>query len=165
MDNAPVMQNDLPFYRIKPEEWSGGNPQISGIFEKDVNVYVNAIDFYDANGVNHQDHAVIGPDRNQEGFFRAGGARAAGWMNKTPEKWVSDIGPYYMGHASNWPINGRLSQGPSLYGWDGNTPPTTREFLYYSLNNPLGSHDAENPANPLWNELSHAAVGFIHGDD
>ena len=86
-------------------------------------------------------------------------------MNKTPEKWVSDIGPYYMGHASNWPINGRLSQGPSLYGWDGNTPPTTREILYYSLNNPLGSHDAENPANPLWNELSHAAVGFIHGDD
>ncbi|HEY9815746.1 MAG TPA: hypothetical protein V6D20_08095, partial [Candidatus Obscuribacterales bacterium] len=105
----------------------------------------------------------------------AGHSQAAGWIQPIPHHWQSALGgAWLMGYASNLPINGRLSQGPSLYAWSGKVGASveTIRWLDYPLANPLGTY-GRDPAqegilaasNPVWNEVSEAYLGFVRGDD
>jgi hypothetical protein len=178
----PYVENTVPFALID----TGTSPRmtINGLYEmQDGRLLINTSVYYDADGGNPKDMFVfvngeqIGPYKVQSG------AMANGWMAKTPDQYVDEIGPYYMGFSSNIPINLRLSHGPSLFGWSGDTDPSTfvettefnrtrqaiptKKLMAFPLSAPMGEHSTTNglPASPVWNVLSNAAIGFIHGED
>lgn len=158
--DLPLATNTVPYKRVSPLE----KMVVTGLQEIDGELFTNMALYYDAARAGSLDMVV-----NDVGYNVQGGAKAAGWMQPIPEKWQAALGgPYLMGYANNIPINGRLSLGPSLYVWDGKAlePVQTVAKMVYPLGNILDEKGTTaEPASPLWNELSSAAVGFIHGDD
>ncbi|MCB0332823.1 MAG: hypothetical protein KDD55_04940 [Bdellovibrionales bacterium] len=155
----------------------GGLAVIDGTFGPEL--VVNAYEYYDAAADNSESTLVIRDIDNLststvDGYFEmSGGAgHTAGWISPVPQVWQSLIGsPYITGMSSGVPIIGRLSVGPSAFGFDPSAivgtnnqsgSVTNTQLLDFSLGSPLQS-DLENSSreNDLWTHLSRAVYGFI----
>jgi hypothetical protein len=151
--------------------------RINGMLFKNGKLFVNMLEYYNANGKNTHTTLVIDNAKNIarspiRGFYSIqGGPKVAGWYSLIPPKWKSIFGSDYMvGHASNFPINSRQSIGPSAalinlddfeHGLRGTTI-SSKQILGFSLKTPLNS-DLKNESlkNNLWTHKSQAWYGFI----
>lgn len=182
IESLPIAENTHPFVKINPINQPQGNAnRITGIETYGKQLFVMCDEFYDANKDNEEFLVVFEDNTNltgtsQVGFFSLDSkSHAAGWMSEIPSPLSKELGSsYFAGSASNLPINGRLSIGPSFFTWSPfdvkNSKPLGSEILThplidYSLNNPLAA-DAKNETglNNLWTELSNAVYGFISPD-
>jgi hypothetical protein len=157
-----------------------GNKQnlnrITGLKMIENELFLNALEFYDADANNSQTTAII-RDPNKlskskvDGFFNLNGAaHSAGWISKLPKKWGEKLSATYLtGFASNYPIRVRNSVGPTAFVYyldniaqtnlnSGLIPATP--ILDYSLDFPL--HKREK--NDLWTDVSQAIYGFVIPD-
>ena len=171
MKEMPISQNVVKFERVSDIQY-GFKLIITGIEHIGGELVVHTAQYYSGQDT-FRDHQTVFGSNNA--FTVQGHTQAAGWMKPVPPEWQERLGgPWLMGYASNLPINGRLSQGPSLYAWDGvpGKDIDTVKHLDYTLENPLGTYGRDPaqagvlaPANGLWNEISSAYVGFIRDDD
>lgn len=157
------------------------NPQaisvVTGIKRIGKQLLVNGVEYYDGKSDNtHTSLAVRNASSLSDspivGYFELEGrAHIAGWMSSIPEEWQSALGGKYIsGSASNYPINSRLSIGPTAFIFDpraltDTTPsgviPTTA-LLDFSLKTPLHTDRRnESRKNSLWTLVSRAQYGFI----
>jgi hypothetical protein len=151
--------------------------RINGMLFENGKLFVNMLEYYNANGKNTHTTLVVDNAKNIShspirGFFSIqGGPRVAGWYSPIPLKWQNSFGSnYIVGHASNYPINSRLSIGPSaalinLEDFDrensGLTIPS-KKILGFSLKNRLHSDlFNESLKNDVWTYKSQAWYGFI----
>lgn len=160
----------------------GGNPQdintITGLAVINGKLVINAAEYYDGSSSNT--HTTLIMDDADDlagskvwGFFSLQGKHnAAGWMSPIPSAVNAEMGyDYVFGNASNLPINGRSSMGPSAFGVDvsdfdnpaelgGSIP--TETWLNFSIDNQLHpDHYNRNGGNDLWTEVSYAYFGFF----
>ena len=182
IDSLPVANNFSPFINISPvnKPQQSAN-RIVGIEVVNGQLLVMSDEYYDADTNNSEflvvfDQYLDLSSAKQVGFFPISPkSHAAGWMSKIPDPLTKDLEALYIaGSASNIPINGRHSIGPSLFTWfpyflehldpKGNSI-SMSPLIDYSLNNPLHP-DLSNKQgkNDLWTELSYAAYGFISPD-
>lgn len=179
VEDLPIAPNVIPFAKVTPPfKPQGSANQITGLEILDQQLLVMSDEYYDAD-TNNNEFFVLFQDRlnladsSQLGFFNLSArSHASGWMSKIPEPLATDLGALYLaGSASNIPINGRHSIGPSMFTWFpfymDNTKPAGRPLVMaplidYSLAHPLHP-DLNNTQrnNDLWTELSYAAYGFI----
>lgn len=170
-----------PFSKILHRSKTGNKDnqnRISGLEYFQNQIWVNTIEFYDADANARQTSLVI---RNADdlkktdidGFFNLkGGAHAAGWLSKIPTDWQKKLAAEYItGYASNPSINSRLSIGPTAFTFypfsildsdleSGVIP--TEALLDFSLKHPLNSDRYnDSKTNSLWTEVSAAVYGFI----
>lgn len=152
--------------------------RISGLEVINQQLWVNAIEFYDADANAKLTSLVVREPDNLEkssidGFFSLkGAAHASGWISKIPGTWQKQLlSDYITGYASNPSINSRLSIGPTAFTFspygvlDGALKSgfvSTNAILDFSLKTPLHS-DRYNKSgeNNLWTEISAAVYGFI----
>lgn len=178
VEDYPIAEVADAFVRIDPPDVEGKAPdRITGMAQIGHSLVVNVAEYYDADADNLQTTVVFDDAWNlissQRGYFRMQGAvHAGGWISPVP-KVLQDVlgGPYLAGFASNLPINGRSSMGPSLFVWhpatvlDPSKPAAqiaTRRLIDYSLRHPLSGDLRNNGGdNTLWTELSSAAYGFF----
>lgn len=178
INTLPILSLYSPFVEISPQRRiSNTADRVTGLEVLDKKLLVMTDEYYDADK-NNRENLVIFSNRfelansTQYGFFTlSGGSHIAGWMSKVPSPLAEKLGTIYLaGNASNLPINGRLSIGPSMFSWfpyflefeRGNESILTTPLIDYSLESPL--HDDLNNlnlANKLWTELSKAIYGFI----
>lgn len=182
IDKLPIAANTQPFVKISPlyTPQKSAN-RITGIETFDNQLLLMNDEYYDANGNNNEFLTVLENRLNldnskQIGFFPiTAKSHAAGWMSEIPEPLSKELNALYLaGSASNIPINGRHSIGPSLFTWFPfyleNVKPmgstvTMAPLIDYSLDNPLHPDlNNKNGSNDLWTELSYAAYGFISPD-
>jgi hypothetical protein len=155
-----------------------GNKQklnrITGMELIEGELFVNAVEYYDANTNNSNTTLIIREPTNMakskiDGYFDLkGAAHSAGWISKLPKKWEDKLqASYLMGFASNYPINSRSSIGPTAFVYyldnfaqtdlnSGFVP--ARPILDYSLKHPLNKRTGENN---LWTDVSEAIYGFV----
>jgi hypothetical protein len=154
------------------------NDRITGMEVIEGELFVNAVEYYDAPGDNTDTTFILREANNLasskvDGFFKLRGrAHAAGWISKLPAKWKTKFSASYLtGYANNYAINLRLSMGPSAFvtyldnyagidesgGMIGN-----KTLLDYSLKHPL-REDLYNTTlkNDVWTDESSAVYGFI----
>ena len=152
--------------------------KITGLEYVDGQLWVNAVEKYDANANEKLTSFIIRDAKNLEktklsGLYSLkGSAHAAGWVSPVPEpwraRWQSD---YLTGYASNVSINSRLSIGPTAFLFYPFTALTgdvnkgflpTTPLLDFSLKHPLHP-DRYNDSgeNDLWTEVSEGIYGFI----
>ncbi|MEP1446586.1 MAG: hypothetical protein ABJK37_10800 [Paraglaciecola sp.] len=159
------------------------NPQkldrISGMELIEGELFVNAVEYYDAPGDNNQTTFIIRQPQNLkksevDGLFQLqGGAHAAGWISKIPKSVRNDfIGSYLLGYTNNYAINSRFSIGPSAYASNidafagipenkGLIP--AHKLMDYSIKKPIHPDQYnEHKKNNIWTEVSYAAYGFIN---
>jgi len=166
--------------------------RITGMLLVNGSLIVNAEDWYDA-GANNIDTTLVVVDANNlagttNGFFQlSGAANSAGYMGKIPDYWQQDFAAqYYTGWSSVYSINGRYSQGPSLWSFDpisllsnltGNdTAINATAHMNYSFRDGIyldqraveyesqGVPGPFPPASPIWNNLSQGMYGFFVPD-
>jgi hypothetical protein len=176
---APNLQ---PFQSFLNNDWKLKNPQkldrITGMEVIEGELFVNAVEYYDAPGNNKHTTFIVREANNLakskvDGFFSMKGyAHSAGWITKLPQKWREIFSATYLnGYAGNYAINSRLSMGPSAFvsnidifaGVDeskGMIP--TRTLMNFSIKHPM-LHDLYNKSgnNKIWTEVSNAYYGFI----
>lgn len=177
-----ISQNMQAFTSILLDETRLENPQglnrVSGMEIIEGELFVNAVEYYDAPADNTQSTFIVRDIQNLkkskvDGVFTLQGtAHSAGWMSRLPKKW-SDIfvATYLHGYAGNIPINARLSMGPTAFisfidglaginEHDGLIP--TRTLMDFSIHKPM-IKDLYNKSgeNKTWTELSEAYYGFI----
>ncbi|WOJ98305.1 hypothetical protein R0137_06970 [Congregibacter brevis] len=167
--DLPIARNTKPYVKISPAKWDKTR-MIAGLYDDGEKLFVTTTEYYDADGNNKRDIAIVNRDNSQLGFFSArDNARSAGWMGEIPQGWQARLGgTHFLGHASNFPINLRLSLGPSLYVWDGTPTNAARAkaLMVFPQPHSLGSFGREpGAANPLFNQLSYVATAFIVGND
>jgi len=158
------------------------NPQkldrISGMEVIEGELFVNAVEFYDAPADNRHTTFIV---RNAndlakskvDGLFSmTGTAHSAGWISKLPQKWREIFSATYLnGYAGNHAINSRLSMGPTAFvsyidafaGIDeSNGLIPTRRLMDFSIKQPM-MDDLYNKSgnNKVWTEVSNAYYGFI----
>jgi hypothetical protein len=181
--DMPISRPSANWQTIKDGGWPF-QVYITGIAKIGGEIVVNTSQFYDGDNSFRDAQTVLGTGIH---YSVTGNAEASGWMNPIPSEWQESFGgDWLMGHASNMPINGRQSLGPSLFAWNGadkGADIVSQEFLGYGdMANPLGSFGrdpanvTEGPgrealqdapigfpgrANLLWNEQSRARIGFI----
>ncbi|WP_448249760.1 hypothetical protein [Thalassotalea agariperforans] len=182
VDDFPVAKNIQTFFKILPKGKSLKKEKINritGLELIDNELFINAIEYYDADANNLSTTLILrSPEKlrksDVDGFYQLRGkAKAAGWMSKITDKPQQEKlkGNYIVGYASNPPINGRLSIGPSAYaayldnytGFKSNYKQiNTKEVFSYSLASPL-HEDLYNKKlnNKIWTEVSKAVYGFI----
>jgi len=158
------------------------NPQnidmITGMDVIEDELIVNAITYYDAPAKNtHTTFIIRSPNQlnttKVNGFFELqGNAHASGWISKIPLAFVSKFeGTYIVGSSSGYPINARLSVGPTAFSTyldeligvniSIGLIPTT-PLIDYSLNKKLNKDFYnKNGKNNVWTQMSSAAYGFI----
>ncbi|MEM9545452.1 MAG: hypothetical protein AAGA77_05740 [Bacteroidota bacterium] len=149
---------------------TNGNPQginrISGLKMIDGQLWVNAVEYYDAPANNtHTTFIVEDPsdftNSIVSGYYSLeGAAHAAGWISDIPSEWQIPLGGKYLaGHSSRYPINGRNPMGVSAFSFnpldlsttpDAITPAST--LLDYDLSTPLYA-DYESYSNSNYNIL------------
>jgi hypothetical protein len=180
--NLNMALNIQPFSRILNDKNRLNNPQnlnrISGLEVIEGELFVNAVEYYDAPGDNTLTTFIIRQPTNLkktkvDGLFTLGGrAHSAGWTSKLPSNWAKVFKASYLhGYASNYAINSRLSMGPTAFvsyidnfaGLDeksGLIP--TRSLMDFSIKRPM-MEDLYNKTrkNDIWTELSNAYYGFI----
>jgi len=181
-----IASNLQPFQSFLKNKWRLKNPQkldrITGMEVIEGELFVNAVEYYDAPGDN-KDTTFIVRDANNlpkskvDGFFSMKGyAHSAGWITKLPQKWREIFSATYLnGYAANYAINSRLSMGPTAFvsnidifaGIDesaGMIP--TRTLMDFSIKQPM-LKDLYNKSgdNKIWTEVSNAYYGFILPND
>jgi len=181
VSDLPIAPNAQPFHptrdgiELRNRENKIG--RITGLEVINGRLWMNMAQFYDGSG-NQRSTTIIIDNPNQidgrrSGFHAIEGAvKAAGWMGELPQAFKAlTQHTHFTGHASNLPINSRLSMGPSFYAFtpeynadmgEGQVFPT-QEVMSYSLKNPLGVYglSTNTSQHKLWNELSVASVGFF----
>ncbi|MFT5878197.1 MAG: hypothetical protein ACI8SA_002063 [Dokdonia sp.] len=161
---------------------SNGNKQniniITGMKHIGNELIINGAEYYDANGDTTDTTIIIRNSRdlkNSEihGFFKIqGAAHAAGWISRVPSEWQDTLSTEWLtGFASNLPINGRSSIGPTAFSFfpfgvlesqEQTGLIISEQMLGYSLKYPLHKDRYnEKGQNNLWTELSAAIYGFI----
>lgn len=177
-----MAMNIQPFSRILFNKKRLNNSQnldrISGLEEIEGELFVNAVEYYDAPGDNTLTTFIIRQPTNLkksnvDGLFTLNGrVHSAGWTSKLPTKWAKVFSASYLhGYAANYAINSRLSMGPTAFvsyidnfaGVDeknGLIP--TRRLMDFSIKRPI-MKDLYNKTrkNDVWTELSNAYYGFI----
>ncbi len=168
-----------------------GNPhgidKIGGMYMIGDELFVQAYETYDASGKNpHTTLVVRQPDSLEtsavDGFFEMdGAARTSMYISPVPREWQDAFGGEWIaGMGAGMSINGRFSEGPSLYIFDpadfeGKSKGRikTKKFLDYPSNRPLSislynkpgtaSWDSYNDSgkNLLWTQASAARYAFI----
>lgn len=179
--SLPMAKMIQPFVRVLHKASHGNNHninRITGIEVLEGQMLVNATEYYDANA-NAADTTLVIRDINNlkktkvDGYFQLkGGAHAAGWITPIPKEWRNDLGSEYItGFASNLPINGRSSIGPTAFTFfpfslldptvtNGFIP--TNALMDFSLKTPLHpDRYNETGNNKIWTEISTAQTGFI----
>ena len=180
LTDLPMAEVAQPFVRLlrrTPDE----NPQdlntITGLAIINDELFLNAAQYYDASASRtHTTFVLTDPSdlANGEvrGFYQlAARHRAAGWISPVPPGLQNEVGyDYLFGNASNLPINGRNSMGPSAYGvrsedlFDLSTHDLidTAGMLHYSIANQLhADHYNNSGENDIWTEVSKAFYGFL----
>ena len=169
---SPILLNES---RLKNSQ---GLNRISGMEIIEGELFVNAVEYYDAPANNTETTFIIRDiydlkKSKIDGLFNLEGkAHSAGWMTKLSGKLRSVFAASYLhGYAGNIPINSRLSMGPSAFvsyidsfagidEHDGLIP--TRKLMDFSIHKPM-IKDLYNKAgnNNIWTEVSSAYYGFI----
>lgn len=179
VERLPVLPSSQPFIKVHPNFISDGAAnRITGIEILDDSLLVMTDEYYDAN-TNNVENLVVFENRydlqksEQKGFFElTAHSHAAGWMSKIPDPLAKELDALYLsGNASNLPIDGRLSIGPTMFTWypyflnDSNPKDRiimTRPLIDYSLSNPLNKDQYnKSKKNKVWTEVSKAFYGFI----
>jgi len=158
------------------------NPQkidlITGMDIIEEELIVNAMEYYDAPADNtHTTFILRSPNQLKttkvDGFYTLqGNAHASGWISKIPLEFISEFqGTYIVGNSSSYPINTRLSVGPSAFSTyldelTGVNIPIgiipTIPLIDYSLDKKLHSDFYnKNRKNNVWTQMSSAVYGFI----
>lgn len=152
--------------------------RVSGMDYIEDELFVNAIEYYDAAADNTESTFIIKTPANLKnskvnGFFNfRHKVHTAGWISKIPKQLQLKLGgSYIVGSASNFPINSRLSIGPSAFstyldsfaGIDVNKGLIpSKELMNFSLKHKLhADFYNESRKNNLWTIGSRAAYGFI----
>jgi len=177
-DDFPIAKPFSPFVKIAPERnLSRTADRITGLEVLGSELLVTTDEYYDANKDNLE-HLVVFANRfnlqksKQSGFFTLQGkSHAAGWMAEVPPPLSTEINALYLaGSASNLPINGRLSIGPTLFTWfpyylsnhSSSTAISTTPIIDYSTTSPLHKDSYNRTGkNKIWTELSEAVYGFF----
>ncbi|MGS2721743.1 hypothetical protein [Paraglaciecola aestuariivivens] len=177
-----IAKNIQPFTSFLRNSNRLNNPEkldrISGMEVIEGELFVNAVEFYDA-PANNKNTTFIIRDINSlanskvDGFFSMkGAAHSAGWISKLPPKWRKTFSASFLnGYAGNYAINSRLSMGPTAFvsyidafaGIDeSNGLIPTRKLMDFSIKNPMVK-DLYNKSgnNKIWTEVSNAYYGFI----
>ena len=177
-----IAANVQPFHPFLRNTKRLENPQkldrISGMEVIEGELFVNALEYYDAPADNTHTTFIVRDANNLagakvDGFFTLRGhAHSAGWMSKLPSKWKGVFSASYLnGYAPNYAINSRLSMGPTAFvsnidifaGIDepGGLIPT-RSLMDSSIKHPM-VQDSYNKSgeNRIWTEISEAFYGFI----
>ena len=182
INTLPIAKNLSPFVKINPRnKFAGSADRITGIETLDDHLLVMTDEYYDADTDNDNFLVLLNNNANLEkakqvGFFSISPkSHAAGWMSEVPAPLSKELNALYLaGSASNIPINGRHSIGPTLFTWfpyflenlkSKSSALVMEPLIDYSLDNPLHP-DVKNESgkNDLWTELSYAAYGFISPD-
>ncbi|MBU3005718.1 hypothetical protein [Paraglaciecola arctica] len=152
--------------------------RITGLEVIEGELFVNAVEHYDAPGDNYLTTFIVRDAYNLskaqvDGFFSLGGkAHSSGWISKLPDKWQDVFKASYLhGYAANYSINSRFSMGPTAFSSyidnfagidvkDGLIP--TRPLMDFSIKRPI-VEDLYNKSkkNKMWTEVSNAYYGFI----
>jgi hypothetical protein len=152
--------------------------QIAGLKLIDGRLWVNAYEYYDADGnVTNTTLVIDDPtalgSSSVRGFYDldGGAGHTAGWISEIPTVWQNLLGGTHLtGMSSGIPIISRCSVGPSAFAFspgqlalDCADPqiPTT-QLLDFSLTNPLND-DLDNSSgnNDIWTHLSRATYGMV----
>jgi len=172
-----------PFTSILKSKSRLKNPQkldrISGMELIERELFVNAVEFYDAPGDNnHTTFIIRQPEELKkskvDGLFQLQDrAHAAGWMSKIPPSVSSAFtGSYLLGYTNNYAINSRFSIGPSAYTSNidafagmpeskGLIP--AHKLMDFSTKKPIHTDQYNrSKKNDIWTEVSYAAHGFIN---
>lgn len=165
-----------PYTKVLHRAHTGNNQnlnRITGLRIIEGELFLNAVEFYDANTNAKHTTAIIRDPNNLskskiDGFFElTGAAHSAGWISKLPKKWGEKLDATYLtGFASNYPIITRNSVGPSAFVYyldniaqtdlkKGLIPSTP--ILDYSMKFPLHKRGTNN----LWTDVSQAIYGFV----
>ena len=138
---------------------------------------VNGLEYYDA-AADNTDTTIMIRDVSGinasavDGYYSMNGkAHAAGWISQIPVEWQELLGGTYIsGNASNLPIAGRNSIGPTAFIFDPTlllNSFTTKDIpatplIDFSLQHPLHEDQYNNDRdNDLWTVISRAQYGFI----
>ncbi len=152
--------------------------QIGGLKLIEGRLWVNAYEYYDADGnVTNTTLVVDDPtslsSSDVPGYFdySGGAGHTAGWISKIPSEWQIQLGGSHLtGISSGIPIISRCSVGPSAFAFnpqqvvlDCNNPQiATIPLLDFSLTNPLHADlDNSDGQNNIWTHLSRATYGVI----
>ncbi|MDD4863065.1 MAG: hypothetical protein PHE38_03520 [Alishewanella agri] len=177
LKTASVIQEFIRIFK-RTEHNPDKQDTITGMYFDYGRLIINTIKYYDAEAKSKDTTIVINNasklNRTENLKFSKleFGAKASGWISKVPTEWQEKLkGDLIIGNSNGWPINGRLSIGPSAFstysrrivnsditgGVISITP-----LQMYSLNKPL-SKDLLNKEldNLLLTELSKASYGFI----
>jgi hypothetical protein len=165
-----------PYTKILNRTHTGNKQKINritGLRMIEGELFLNAVEYYDANTNATDTTAIIRDPKNLsksevDGFFNLNGAaHAAGWISRLPSDWGKKLDATYLtGFASNYPIVTRNSIGPSAFVYyldnlaqtdltSGLIPATP--ILDYSMDFPLHKRDK----NSLWTDVSQAMYGFV----
>lgn len=180
MSSLPILEPVQNFSKVLNRAPSG-NPEninrITGLSFIDNKLVINAAQYYDGSSGNNDTTLVLDdPSSLSEskisGFLKlTSRVRGSGWVTPIPASLHNTFGSDYLtGYASNLPINGRNSMGPSAFTFDselllaatmGETI-ISSEILGYSIDNQLhDDHYNVELKNDMWTELSKAYTGFI----
>lgn len=171
-----------PFSNILKNGRRIKNPQkldrITGMEVIEGELFVNAVQYYDAPGDNsHTTFIIRRPEElkrsSVDGFFELQGrAHSAGWISELPDTVKSKFpGTYLLGYTNNYAINSRFSIGPSAFisnidGFAGidkkkGVIPAHR-LMDFSIKTPIHPDQYnKDKKNDIWTEVSYAAYGFI----
>lgn len=159
---------------------TSGNPQaideISGMEVINNQLFINALEYYDAPATNTHTTLVIEDKSNLatstvKGYFAfEGAAHTAGWISEIPSEWQADLGGDYLtGNSSKYPINVRSTMGTSAFSFNssdfegveaGNISTTT--LLDFDLTNPIYA-DYESYEFPSYNLIeANGSLEFEH---
>lgn len=177
LKTATVIQ---PFVKILSRLESNPDKldRITGMHFDHGRLIINAIKYYDA-AAKAKDTTIVILNASQlseieslQLYQMEGAAQAAGWISPLPPIWREKLdGDLVTGNSSGWPINARLSMGPSAFIGkirdfihadirNGTIPLNKKQF--FDLNYPL-AEDSRNKQgnNDLHTEVSHAIYGFV----
>lgn len=155
--------------------------RITGMEVIDGELFINAVEYYDAPGDNSDTTFIIRDPSNLKSskvskMLKLGDrAKGAGWISKIPQPLTKDLGGrYLLGYANNYAINSRFSVGPSAYSSnldnfagiqhnDRKIP--VFKMMSFSTKRPIHKDQYnDSRKNNIWTEVSYAAYGFIHPD-
>lgn len=152
--------------------------RITGMYFDYGRLLINTINFYDAEAKAKNTSLVIhdalnlNQAKDLKFYDLEFGARAAGWISPIPAEWRDLLdADIIVGNGNGWPINSRLSIGPSAFKTNirnyinadiTNEKIRVTPLQYFSINKPL-THDLLNKElkNNLLTELSKPIYGFI----
>jgi hypothetical protein len=182
ISDLSIAPNIQPFSSFLSNSKRLNNPQkldrISGMEVIEGELFVNAVEYYDAAADNsHTTFIIRNPkdlkNSKVDGLFSLNGVvHSAGWISKLPVKWQRTFSASYInGYASNYAINSRLSMGPTAFvsyidtfaGIDeSNGLIPTKRLMDFSVKRPMVK-DLYNKEgnNKIWTEVSKAYYGLI----